>query len=312
MKRLIVGLAAVAVLVSMGQLRSASAEVLPDAGLFGEPIPVPGRTYAGRVSLNPEGNRMVYHWGGPSVLYEAELIGGTWTNITALSLGSGGGGWESWSTHSPDGNWLFYDASDGVPWFSGGAFDDFIYRSIKQPNGEWGPGEPLPGDIHDFVGAVGGMFYDDELYVYKPTNSEQADLYVSEYDSETDTFGYPTSTPFDNINDGSNNRAPTRIGNTLLLQSDRDGTYDIWMSEWDDDNMEWGTPIKPDWPINTDTHDESGPWYHEASQTLYFERNGLAYQSQAVPAPSTLIGLVSMGIIGALGYVSRLRRRRRT
>ncbi len=187
----------------------------------------------------------------------------------------------------------------------------FIYRSEKQPNGDWGPGAPLEGDIESFSAAGAPMFYDNKLYLRQGGYPERT--FVSEYDPNTDTFAYPDDTEFVNINKvGSNNTGPFRIGNTLLFQSDRDGTYDIWMSEWNEGEGRWDVPQKLPSPINTDANDEYTPWYSQANSTLYFSRNvsgGQAYQSQAIPEPSTL-ALLSMGGVALLAYARRKRRSR--
>jgi hypothetical protein len=260
----------------------ANGDSFPDPSLFKEPFPAPGLTVeAGSLSLDPEGDYMVFHWGSGPALKEAYWNGSEWTNMNSLSLG--GLGWETWPSLSItfDHKWLFYNASTGVE-------PAVIYRSqgSEDNNGiwNWGPGEPLSGGIASFFAPGMATFYENRLYLRKWISHTQSHIYVSEYDPITDTFAEPTATEFININDESNNYPSQRIGNTLLFQSDRDGTYDIWMSKWNDELGLWNEPEKLPSPINSDTCDEGTPWYFQPTRTLYFNRHTSpkqTYQTQA-------------------------------
>ncbi len=259
----------------IGDLARFGRDGFPDPGLFGDPMPA--RDLPATISVTVAGDYMVYSRGAPHRIYCAAWneTRNAWTTAEQLSLGSGGGGWECHPSLSPDGKWLFYVASDGDP--LGGPGPDQIFRSVRQPDGSWAPGEPLRGEVHS-VGHLGApAFADKKLYLARWVSTTRRDLYVSEYDSADDTFAKPQ--PLTTINDGSQNDQPwvSSDGRTLLFTSDRAGTDDIWMATWNETTGDWSQPVKPDWPVNTEA-DEYSAWYSPGRATLYFNRDGAPYE----------------------------------
>ena len=282
--------------IFMMAVRGAVAEPFPHPALFGTPVGVPGiPSITARMTLTPDGLHMVFSHGAVHNLYTADWDDAlhTWGNITHLTLGSGGGGWETMPSLSPDGNWLFYEASDGSSWVK-------LYRSVRQPDGSWGAGEPVQGAIQVFDREADSFFDGYNLYfAHALTPGAAAYLYRSPYDASTDTFGEPVALSA-SINDGVyHNRFPTVVGDgqTLLFARERTANDDIWIAQRSGDD--WGQPQNPNWAIRTDAS-ESGPWYHAATRTVYFVRDGVPMQSTAaVPEPFSLafVGSAFVGVV---------------
>ncbi len=300
MVRLTSSLAVLVVLVGVGQVRGV---VFPDPPLFGEPIRVPGdllpTEQIGGYSLNPDGSFMVYQHGSGFTIHEAEWDGIEWITLGNPTIGSDDWTWESTPSlySATDGQlWLYYTAGHG-------SSPSEIYRSRRLEDGTWDTGEKILGAVNSTLDNPSAPMFDGEnLYFRVGLSDSVCDLWVSPYDSGLKTFGIPQLLPA-TINDGSYNNRPQMIGDTLLFSSDRDGTHDIWTSTLDGLG-DWEAPLKL---AIGGGHDDEGPWYSAARETLYFTRDGLAYQSQVVPEPSTIILLLT----GAVGFLACVWRRKR-
>jgi len=225
------------------------------------------------MSLSPDGEFMVFSRGSVKMIHTAEWDGAIeeWTNITNLSIGSGGFSWEGGPSLYHDGTalWIYYAPSNGGP-------ADEIWRTKRRPDGTWQPGEPVPGCTNTEIDHPGDPMFDGQkLYFRSWISVSRNDLFVAEYDSENDLFQFCSSAPLSEINDGSYNCHAQALdgGNTLLFTSDRATSEDIWCSTLE--GVTWTSPEPLPGPINTNAT-ETTAWCSAARSTLYFSRDGVA------------------------------------
>ncbi len=190
--------------------------------------------------------------------------------------------------------WLFYGGS-------GGAAAD-IYRS-SWSGGRWEKGLPITVEVrlvaavyNPFKTADQPYFDGSRLYFHASNNQpdrNSIDLYYSDYDPGTDTFGTPA--PIDPVddNEGVNvagywDEQPSLSadGQTLFWVSNRPGGKggpDIWMANWDWESDSWGVPVNLGPQINT-AGDESYPSFNGARNSLYFvNRDHILVESKVIP-----------------------------
>jgi Tol biopolymer transport system component len=287
------------------------ADIFPDPSLFGEPVPVPGLSAGdSNVSVTPDGQHMVFLRGAPHQVYSAEWNSalGSWGNMQHIALA--GGSFNSTPCLSADGQWLFYIASNEQT-------PTEVYRSRRQPDGTWSAGQLVPLGITTNAGNSGPFFDGSRLYfsrsTFVPGVGSTGEVYYSEYDLVSDTFGTPK--PLDSINTPTSSDYHARVfgdGQTLLWSSDRGAeprAYDIWMATWDSQLADWANLQKPTWAVGSANLElELAPWYCESTRTLYFTGLGYGqvYQSSVNPIPepaSMVAGLLGLGAVAA--YLKR-------
>jgi outer membrane protein OmpA-like peptidoglycan-associated protein len=159
-----------------------------------------------------------------------------------------------------------------------GMYNEDIYISTKDENGNWTKAKPISDKInskeHD---ATAGLSNDGlTLFIYFHDGKNGGDIYQSKKGEN----GWEKPKAL-NKNINSNKSWDTGAslspdGKKLYFESNKEGTMgmrDIWVTEWDEKKQDWG-PSKPlGAPINTE-YDEIGVFMHPDGKTMYFSSNG--------------------------------------
>ncbi len=154
-----------------------------------------------------------------------------------------------------------------------GEYDENIYVSKKDSNGNWTEPQPLRNiDTRDHEATISISFDGRELFIYK--DEDNGSIYVSHYNNGE--WSTPEKLP-DVINTKyrETHASLSVDGTTLFFTSDRPGGYgglDIYMSKKLPDGS-WGEAQNLGPAINTDK-DEEAPYILPDSKTLYFSSKG--------------------------------------
>ncbi len=153
--------------------------------------------------------------------------------------------------------------------------DENIYYS-RYINGQWTEGLPLGSKFntsgHEGMSTVvrdgKTMFFSacEREGVLGPCDIWQANIEGTEVGNVRTLTGGVNSEKWDS------QAAVSCDGNTLYFTSNRNGSYDIWMSKRDLDGN-WGEPVNLGENVNT-PGDEQSPFITNDGQTLYFSSNG--------------------------------------
>lgn len=153
--------------------------------------------------------------------------------------------------------------------------DENIYYS-QYMNGQWTEGLPLGSKFntsgHEGMSTVvrdgKKMFFSacEREGVLGPCDIWQANIEGTEVGDVQTLIGGVNSEKWDS------QAAVSCDGNTLYFTSNRNGSYDIWMSKRDLDGN-WGEPVNLGENVNT-PGDEQSPFITNDGQTLYFSSNG--------------------------------------
>ncbi len=170
---------------------------------------------------------------------------------------------------------MIFTARQGI----GPQFDEDIYISKKEANGQWGSPQSLSDNINTPANqGTSTISADGRTLILTACNDREGfgscDLYISQ------KIGDDWSVPKNlgpQVNSKSWESQPTLSadGNTLYFVSDRkggQGRRDIYVSYRNDG--EWCKAINLGKTINT-PRDEVSPFIHVNGQTLYFASNGL-------------------------------------
>ena len=155
-----------------------------------------------------------------------------------------------------------------------------FYESTVDSSGQWQTASPLQGDINSEQYNEGAhCISPDGKYLFftgcnRPDGLGSCDLYVSRRENNRWGTPYNLGAP---INSSGWEAQPSLAadGRTLYFVSNRrggQGGYDIWKSELQRDGQ-WGLPVNLGPTVNT-PYDESSPYIHADSRTLYFASNG--------------------------------------
>ena len=110
---------------------------------------------------------------------------------------------------------------------------------------------------------------------YNTASELRCDLYYAPFDEDYNITGPGEKLP-DHINDSRFTQTqPHSYQDRLYFVSDREdglGGYDIWMSEFNPQNMHFTLPTNLE-SVNTSS-DEITPFYHDKSSKFYFSSNG--------------------------------------
>lgn len=110
---------------------------------------------------------------------------------------------------------------------------------------------------------------------YNTASELRCDLYYAPFDENYNITGAGEKLP-DHINDSRFTQTqPFSYEDRLYFVSDREdglGGYDIWMSEFNPQNMHFTLPTNLEF-VNTSS-DEITPFYHDKSSKFYFSSNG--------------------------------------
>ncbi len=131
------------------------------------------------------------------------------------------------------------------------------------------------GEVTPCISAEGKT-----LYFSKTGTLGSNDIYYSQWNGSS--WSVPTPIP-GNVNTNNTETKPfiSADGKKLLFESYRAegfGEFDIWMSEWDSVNNEWGNPINLGPNINT--------FYRESSPSLTADGKKLYFMSLGWPHPN--------------------------
>lgn len=178
--------------------------IIPELGVDGDVYPT---------CLSYDGTEMFIYRNDEFIgnLYSSKLVDGKWTTIRKLNDNINTRFWESHASISKDGNTLYFSSNR-----KGGYGGLDIYRSSRQPNGEWGPPVNL--------GAVVNTTYNDDTPFITDTgdkiffssyghyNMGGYDIFMSKKTADGTwakpvNLGYPINTTDDNqfllpVNDG--------------------------------------------------------------------------------------------------------------
>lgn len=159
-----------------------------------------------------------------------------------------------------------------------GMYNEDIFISTKDENGNWGKAKPISSKIntkeHD---ATAGLSNDGlTLFIYSHDGKNGGNISQSKKGIE----GWEKPKDLGkNVNTNKSWDTGASLspdGKKLYFESDKEGTMgmrDIWVSDWDEKKQEWG-PSKPlGAPINTE-YDEIGVFMHPDGKTMYFSSNG--------------------------------------
>ena len=159
-----------------------------------------------------------------------------------------------------------------------GFFYEDIYIARREYKGEWSAdtnmGKPVNTVSHD---ATVGLAPDGKsLLTYKGINSKNGDIFITR-EKEDGSWEEPTSIG-ENINTKYHESSASLSFDekTLYFVSDQPGGFgqhDIYVSYWDEEASEWGTPENLGPTINTE-FEEKGVFFHPDNKTLYFSSNG--------------------------------------
>jgi outer membrane protein OmpA-like peptidoglycan-associated protein len=169
------------------------------------------------------------------------------------------------------------DSEGGKKDKTGFHYED-IYVSNRSFGGQWGGstnlGQPVNTGTHD---ATVGLAPDGKsLLTYKGINSKNGDIFITR-ELEDGSWEDPKSIG-DNINTKYHESSASLSFDekTLFFVSDQPGGFgqhDIYISNWDEENSEWGPPENLGPTINTE-FEEKGVFFHPDNRTLYFSSNG--------------------------------------
>lgn len=156
-----------------------------------------------------------------------------------------------------------------------------LYWSEKNENGEWSKaqnfGRPLNSARHDASGTFNGknvIYYtrwSDEnrinQHIYLARMIDMKFFESLKLDSTVNMENFQSINPF-----------VTGDGKSLYFASNRPGGFggfDIWRIDLDENGNTVGEPYNLGEPLNSE-FDETAPFFHETSSTLFFSSNGHA------------------------------------
>ena len=156
-------------------------------------------------------------------------------------------------------------------------FMEDVFTSYKDENGEWvqsfGLDENINTKSHD---ATSGFSNDGlTIFVYYGYKG-MGDIYVSKKIDGVWTKAKSIGKKINGKNTHETSACLSYDGKKLFFSSNREGGYgehDIWVSNWDDEKMEWGEPSNLGGVINT-KYDERGVYKHPDGKTMYFASDG--------------------------------------
>ena len=163
------------------------------------------------------------------------------------------------------------------PWDTHVNHKEIFMQSVRLGDNEFDSGEPLPNPFNQLMHEGSpSLTYDNRNMYYTACEFERnyyncnimATHYVNDSWIEAKKLG-------SNINNPDSWESQPSIspdGNTLYFVSDRNGSYDIFVS-LKNENGGWGKSFPIGAPINTDGN-ERAPFFHIDGQTLYFSSDG--------------------------------------
>jgi outer membrane protein OmpA-like peptidoglycan-associated protein/tetratricopeptide (TPR) repeat protein len=174
---------------------------------------------------------------------------------------------------------IVFSSTQAVDGSSTNGFSNIYQTTFNKRQGDW----DMPRLLN---GAINSPYYDGFLS-YDPTNElayfmnsggqdgtrATSDIYISEYNIQTDVWGQPRMFEFNNPDHNIGYPSISADGNTLYFASDMPGGYggyDIYKVHRDE-NGQWGNPVNLGPTINTAFND-SYPYI--AGNVLYFSSYG--------------------------------------
>ncbi len=154
-----------------------------------------------------------------------------------------------------------------------------IFTSYRDVNGEWvqsiGFDENINTKSHD---ATSGFSNDGlTIFIYYGYKG-MGDIYVSKKVDGVWTKAKSIGKKINGKNTHETSACLSFDGKKLFFSSNREGGFgehDIWVSNWNEDKMEWGEPSNLGGVINT-KYDERGVFKHPDGKTMYFASDGHA------------------------------------
>ena len=154
-----------------------------------------------------------------------------------------------------------------------------IFTSYRDVNGEWvqsiGFDENINTKSHD---ATSGFSNDGlTIFIYYGYKG-MGDIYVSKKVDGVWTKAKSIGKKINGKNTHETSACLSFDGKKLFFSSNREGGFgehDIWVSNWNEDKMEWGEPTNLGGVINT-KYDERGVYKHPDGKTMYFASDGHA------------------------------------
>jgi outer membrane protein OmpA-like peptidoglycan-associated protein/tetratricopeptide (TPR) repeat protein len=174
---------------------------------------------------------------------------------------------------------IVYSSTQALDGTSSNGYSNIYQATFNKRQGDWDRPRLLSG-------AINSPYYDgflsynptDELAYFMNSGGQDgtratSDIYISEYNTQTDVWGQPRMFEFNNSDYNIGYPSISADGNTLYFASDMPGGYggyDIYKIQRDE-NGQWGDPVNLGPTINT-AFNESYPFI--AGNVLYFSSYG--------------------------------------
>lgn len=156
-------------------------------------------------------------------------------------------------------------------------YKEIFMQSFRYDNELFDDGMPLPPPFNrQFHEGSPSLTYDNRMLYFTACEFEQnyynCNIHVSEFYNEQWLPGEKLCSNINSIDSWESQPSISPDGKTLFFVSDRNGRYDIFTSE-KDDNGQW-QPAKPLGPPINSGGNERSPFIHIDGRTLYFSSDG--------------------------------------
>ena len=174
---------------------------------------------------------------------------------------------------------IVYSSTQPINGGTNSGYSNIYQATFNKRQNDWDPPRELRGAINSNY-YEGFLSYDvtNEIAYFMNSGGMDgtratSDIYISDYNTQTDTWGSPRIFPFNNHDYNIGYPSINEAGNILYFASDMpggEGGYDIYKII-KDENDQWGEPINLGSEINT-PFNESYPYI--AGDVLYFSSYG--------------------------------------
>lgn len=159
-----------------------------------------------------------------------------------------------------------------------GMYNEDVYISRKDENGQWQQAELISKNINDKENdAVSGLSPDgNKLFLYYHSGTDGGNLYESNWTDEGWSKPEDLGKTINTKKSWDTDASLSYDGKRLYFVSDKEGTMggrDIWYADWNEEKKQWGESVNIGAPVNTE-YDEVGIFIHPDGKTMYFSSNG--------------------------------------